>query len=296
MDFIKCTYVGGHPESNRKFKCSIVTSGNKIVFQKNSEPQFSLLFEDITGIKIKGYKIFIEFNCEGSRSMLTLKCFKSIALYSQLTYAISEKSNITFEKISLEDIKKENNKKTILLVAGIVVFLAIAMPIAAHFNNQDKQTLSLNKKSEAKKETVKSNSSKKDNSIINEIKKKAKMDAVEDTKYREAMSSGIKQLGNDMQNELNDLTNQKIDNLKQDGIKVTNDCNNIENLKPTDTFYSIHEQLKEVCETYKNVYSNLYDKIQNGDTDWINQQKDVLSKANQETEDITKQIEAVTGK
>ena len=147
------------------------------------------------------------------------------------------------------------------------------------------------KKVEIKKEATKAN-----DNMINEVKEKAKVDAVEDAKYSKAMSSETVQLGNDIQNELNDLTNEKIDSLKQDGIQVTNDCNNIESLNPTDTFYSIHEQLKEVCETYKNVYGNLYDKIQNGDVDWINQQKDVLSKANQETQDITKQINALTGK
>lgn len=190
---------------------------------------------------------------------------------------------------------KEKDKKSILFAIGLIVFLAIAIPIAAHSDKQNKQTANSSNQNKSKKEVNTSNNSKKDSSVIDEVKEQAKKDTIKDKTYTADMSKKMLILSSDIQQANNFLTSQKYDDLKNFYGYIVKDCNDIENTNPSSTFVDIHNQIKQVCEIYKNVYGNLYDKIQSGDADWINQQKDNLSKANQQIENIAKQIKAVTG-
>ena len=114
--------------------------------------------------------------------------------------------------------------------------------------------------------------------------------------YFQAVGIETSQLGDDIAQASTTLSQQDYSTMQTYCNKIVSDCNNIESLKAPEKCKSIDSQLKQACELYKSTYGNLYDKIQQNDSDWINQQTSNIDSANSIIKNITQELNSMEGK
>ena len=114
-----------------------------------------------------------------------------------------------------------------------------------------------------------------------------------DSDYRNFVAKATELFSKDSDNVVSAIQNKNYSEIKDLGKFVVEDCNYIESAVPTEKFKSVQDKLNQACEIYKPIYSQLSDKIQANDNDWIEQQTgnikkgtDLMNKATKEAERI----------
>lgn len=152
---------------------------------------------------------------------------------------------------------------------------------------QPSETKKYQNKQEVKKTLVSTKVTKESsqNSIDNEAKN-----------YFQTVGTKTPQLGDDIAQASTALLQQDYDTMQTYCNNIVKDCNDIESLKAPTQYQDLDNQLKQACELYKNTYSNLYSKIQQNDSDWINQQTSNIDTANGIIKNITQELNSMEGK
>lgn len=114
--------------------------------------------------------------------------------------------------------------------------------------------------------------------------------------YVNKMIGYLNTLSGDAQNVNNAISNSKDDELKDFCDYVVRDCKNIESIKPQNEFEDIQNKINQACDIYINFYGQVYNKAENGDIDWINQQKSSVEKANNLMKEVTKEVNTKNNK
>lgn len=153
---------------------------------------------------------------------------------------------------------------------------------------QPKETKKYQNKQEVKKTLVSTNVTKEasqSNATNNQVKE-----------YFQAVGTKTPQLGDDIAQASTALSQQDYDTMQTYCNNIVKDCNDIESLKAPTQYQDLDKQLKQACELYKNTYGNLYNKIQQNDSIWINQQTSNIDTANGIIKNITQELNSMEGK
>lgn len=228
-------------------------------------------------------------------------CWIALIIFAPIGFIMTA-MNKTFKPVS---------KGIILFIFAIVsiyeiLFLGVPQvnKFIAFANGDNKSKTEQVATKPAKKETAKVNNGSKPDSILEQIKngtykpndsdnKIEKATFKTDSDYRNFVAKATELFSKDSDNVASAIQSKNYSEIKDLGKFVAEDCDYIESAAPPEKFKNVQDKLNQACEIYKPIYSQLGDKIQANDNNWIEQQAEKIKKGTDLMNEATKEAEKI---